>query len=273
MQNFTWGTMRLVWHDHPDMWIIINTPGDYTGWIAERTLVIQMEPLMADHPQVWGVYWASPPPTDFWQVITHTTHFNWLEWHLSATYMDLLTNHPPKKYTTEVSAIVSSKYTDPGHRFRVDFIRDSADSVQWHLFGADIAPVTYKGALPYHAKDNGLMPYKYTFAAENNQLHNYVTEKLVDAILAECVCFYWGSPNVGDLIDTNAYVVLPSDCTTDELVDVMRAEIASDGWERRIGYIRAAKWRLLNEQQLMPKLERLFNDLGLANIQSQIAPL
>ena len=53
-----------------------------------------------------------------------------------------------------------------------------------------------------------MFPYKYVFNCENNWERNWITEKLVDGILAECLVFYSGAPNVGDYIDRRAFVQL-----------------------------------------------------------------
>ena len=64
----------------------------------------------------------------------------------------------------------------------------------------------YKGSLPYHQKDQSILPYKYSFNVENFEIKNYYTEKLIDGILGETLVFYHGCPNIKDLIDERAYV-------------------------------------------------------------------
>ena len=41
--------------------------------------------------------------------------------------------------------------------------------------------------------------YKYVFSCENNSEKNYATEKIWEPILFECLCFYWGCPNLEEL--------------------------------------------------------------------------
>jgi hypothetical protein len=77
----------------------------------------------------------------------------------------------------------------------------------------------------------------------------------VDAILSECVCFYWGCPNVQDILDPETYIVLNIDDIEGSL-QVIQEAIRNQEWERRIGAIRREKRRILTELQLFPRLER-----------------
>ena len=116
------------------------------------------------------------------------------------------------------------------------------------------------GPLPPHDKNGGLLQYKYTFNAENHSIRNYYTEKLIDGILAECLVFYWGCPNVKDYIDERAYVQL-------ELVDfekdyqTVQKAINEDWHSQRLPYIREAKKKILDELQFFPRLEKILNNL------------
>ena len=67
----------------------------------------------------------------------------------------------------------------------------------------------YNGSLPYHKKDEALLPYKYTFNVENNSIKNYCTEKLIDGILSETLVFYSGCYNIREYIDKRAFVCKP----------------------------------------------------------------
>ena len=53
------------------------------------------------------------------------------------------------------------------------------------------------------------MPYRYTIAVENSAHDNYFTEKIIDALLSECLPFYWGCPNFATHIDPRAFITLP----------------------------------------------------------------
>ena len=91
---------------------------------------------------------------------------------------------------------------------------------------------------------------------ENFSIKNYYTEKLIDGILSETLVFYSGCPNVKDYIDERAFVYL-------ELIDfekdyeTVKKAIREDLWSQRIGYIRDAKQKILNELQFFPRLEKI----------------
>src|SRR5439155_17580561 len=138
----------------------------------------------------------------------------------------------------------------PGHRLRADFIRHlERAGTDIDVYGWDSKPL-----VPY--KDDGLLPYRYTFAAENTFERNYFTEKIVDAILAECLCFYWGCPNLEDYLGHDAFIRLPLD-DFEQSRELIERSIANGEWERRLPTIRAAKETLLDEPQFFPTLARV----------------
>ena len=186
-----------------------------------------------------------------------------------------------------LSTVQSSKYTDPGHKKRIDFLKCyerllDAQQKQAHprklgaskpsapvlvlpavdIFGYDNVHgfQSYRGALPVWGKNDALVPYKYTFHAENQSLHNYYTEKIVDALMTETLCFYWGCPNLQDYIDPRAFVRLNLEDAKsyEEGAWQVAACIAKDEWLRRLPYIRQAKRKVQLQLQLLPTLDRIF---------------
>ena len=108
-------------------------------------------------------------------------------------------------------------------------------------------------------KENGLFPYYYTFNAENNKIHNYFTEKLVDGILSECLTIYWGCPNINEYINNDSIVYLE---LKDFEKDYIKVKEILDGfeWENRISSIKKDKDKLLDEMQLFPRLSNIINE-------------
>lgn len=255
--------IQLTDSPNPDYWVIINKPNDDEKYEEERTIVFQMEPNMT-HAQ-WGE-WAFPDPNKFLSVNTHASAYNNIEWHLSKSYSDLLNNpiHKMPGCDNILTSVLSDKYHDPGHILRINFAKyiDNA----W-LDG----PCTYKvfgtlpifrnsiGPLPYHCKDSALFPYKYHFNAENNSIPNYFTEKLVDCILTETLCFYWGCPNISEHIDQRAYVQLDLD-DFEQSLGIVQHCMLTDEWSRRIDVIRQEKTRILKTMQFFPRVCRIIGD-------------
>lgn len=254
---YTWNNIELVLTD-PDYYVIINTPGQDKSYVPEKTIIFQMEPNMSGK---WGE-WGDPDPKKFMRVCTHAKEYNNLEWHLSKSYTDLLTLKIDKNpaLSNDISTVLSSKYQDSGHIKRIDFVKFLEKKNQSvHVFGSNKwGYKNYKGELPVHQKDNGLFPYKYTFNAENNSIKNYFTEKLVDAILSECLCFYSGCYNVREFIDERAFVYLELS-NFEKDYEIVKKAIDEDLWSKRLPYILEAKKKILNYLQFFPRVERIIN--------------
>lgn len=237
----------------PDFWVILNQPPDnLIDNDPSRTIVFQMEPYMKGNPR-WPEKWRDPQ--GYMRVFRHATDLNCVEWHLSLSY-DALLNKSPEK-SKVLSTVLSSKYSDPGHVKRVDFVKHIEDIVPIDVYGSDAFLYSnYCGSLPAYTKDNGVLPYKYHFAAENHSIPNYITEKLWDAILGECLCFYWGAPNTAEHINPEAFIQLPLD-DFDESLRIIQKAITGNEWEKRIDVIRAEKRRILQEYSFFNRLEHL----------------
>ena len=108
---------------------------------------------------------------------------------------------------------------------------------------------------------NGLAPYKYSFAAENNSETGYATEKIWEPILCECLCFYWGCPNLEEYIDSRAFVRLPLD-NFEESLSIIKKAIEEDWYNQRIDIIRQEKQRILNELGFFPTLEKIIQNFS-----------
>jgi hypothetical protein len=246
--------------NEPDYWIIINAPPPNASWVPSRTIVFQMEPHM--DAGRWGE-WANP--TGMLRVFSHATDYNNIEWHLGLSQQELLTRSIVKEKDDVVSVILSSKNADPGHVLRNAFVEyllsdrveDHEVEVKLHVFGNNIYNNT-NIHLPPNRKEVGLFPYKYHFAAENNSIFNYFTEKIVDAILSECLCFYWGCPNIATHIDPRAYIYLDIRKPKESMELMMRA-IQNNEWEKRIDVIREVKRKLLTEMNMFSRIESILN--------------
>ena len=118
----------------------------------------------------------------------------------------------------------------------------------------------YKGSLHYHEKDNALFPYKYTFNVENNSIRNYCTEKVIDAILSECLIFYSGCYNLKDYIDEKAFVYLELN-NFEHDYNIIKNAIENNLWEKRLPHIRKEKKRILEYYQFFPRIERILNNI------------
>jgi hypothetical protein len=257
--NFRWNNLQLVWGDEiPDYYVILNAPPKNEIFDKSKSIVFRMEPWMEKNDN-WGE-WSNPDSSQFLMYVPHSKEYNNLEWHINKTYTELINGVGTieKKYSDCLSTILSPKYKDIGHIKRIDFVKFLESKNQSvHVYGDNKWNYKeYKGSLPYHQKDDGLFPYKYTFNAENNSIQNYLTEKLIDGILSECLVFYWGCPNVREVIDPRAYVELSLSNFEHDYQIIQRA-IKEDWWSQRIEFIRAEKQKILNKLQFFPRVENI----------------
>ena len=145
---------------------------------------------------------------------------------------------PPKSETISmVCSAKKMKHTRHMERFRLaTAIANEVPGVAW--FGNGVKPVSRK----YEALD----PYRYTVAIENHVAPLHWTEKLSDALLAECLPFYAGDPTIGEILPPESVIPIPID-DPQEAVRIIRAAIVSDEYSRRREAVREAK-RLVLEK-------------------------
>ena len=263
--DLRWNNIEVTWQDTAvDFYVIVNYPQPGEHYVPEKTIVLQMEPWCGEAYQTWGAKtwgeWSAPDPSRFFQVRSHRSHLNTAFWQLAATYDELKTG--PIIKTRTLSSICSGKYFDPGHRKRVDFLKflearnDEIVSVDIWAYDNPLGFRNWVGPHPPGVKDAALAPYKYFFAAENNQEYNFITEKLWEPLLTETLCFYWGCPNATDWVDGRAFIPLDLN-NFEEAFRRMKAAILTNEWEKRLDVIRTEKHKVLDCYQFFPMLEQV----------------
>jgi hypothetical protein len=253
-----------------DYYVIINMPtyDSLSVYEPKKTIVFQMEPWVYDTTKNWGVKtwgeWAIPDANKFMRVFRHAESLNNVQWQVS----------PPEEIIGEekinkVMCVLSEKLYDEGHMKRVNFLKyvESESESQATSTLTDVMRVY--GRKNYHElksyvgeTDNKteLVKYKYCFSCENNSEKNYATEKIWEPILFECLCFYWGCPNLEDHIDSRAFVRLPLD-NFEESLSIITKAIEEDWWSQRIDIIKKEKQRIVNELGFFPRLNKIISDI------------
>ena len=248
--------------EEPDYWAVVNAPpaGELELLDRRRTVVFQMEPVMWTEAmrERWGS-WAAPSPISFLQVRDHRRYRNTNDWWLGSSYAELRHGPAPHKDRT-IAACVSAKYFDPGHVRRLDFLHYvDRQEIDLDIYGSpENGFRRWRSRTPLHDKRSALLRYRYYFDAENNSAPNFYTEKIVDCLLAETLCFYWGCPNLDSFFDPRAFIRLELDDFKADLA-LIREAIANDEWTARLPYIRAEKQRILDEHQFFPTLARVID--------------
>jgi hypothetical protein len=241
-----------------DYVLVVNGGVEPDRSLFHKTIFCKMEPVFVD--QRWE-------PATTWPLLSvfGDSSPNALEWHLNKTSEELLSEVCGLKIKGDViGAVISGKQQSPGHVARVRFALFAQDFTPWEVYGnagSNLLPWKVFLGSPTH-KDEACVPYKYTFACENHTLHNYVTEKLVDCILAESLCFYDGAPNAASIINPDAFVKI--DCRDHAgALETIKTAIANNEYEKRLPAIRAEKRRLLTSTTVLPRLWQLFFRSGL----------
>lgn len=250
-------TIKMVWEPPFDYIFVVNYTLDDVS--LDKTIYAVMEPVI--HNAKWRFYFGRP--SLFKAVWCHVPgNYNNNEWHLAKTRNELIMSmgQISKTHDKAISAILSDKYFDHGHINRINVALQAQHVMEWHSYGGNrFNWKDYRGILPLYSKDDALFPYKYTFNAENNSLPGYYTEKLIDAILSECLCFYSGPPDIEELIDPKAYVLLDMK-NIDTSIDTMKRAVDEDWYSQRIDAIRKSKYKILNETGFFPRLHSLLTN-------------
>lgn len=252
--NQSWNNIFFTEEEKADFYCIVNFPRPDEYWEPEKSILLSMEEI-ENRKAYFPNEWISPQTDNFFYY--YYSQRNSLEWHLSKSYTELLSMQIEK--TKCLSSVTSSEYRLPGHVKRINLLTHFEKcGLQFDLYGRSnkFGFRNYIGSLPPYQKDNGIFPYKYTIACENASVDNYFTEKIVDAILGECLCFYYGCPNINMFIDERAYILIDPDDYQKSLQIIIDA-ISNNEWEKRIDIIKKEKLKILNEMQLIPVIESI----------------
>lgn len=265
----------------PDYYVIINKGkhqnGQYlkiTDEMAARTIIFYMEPRRTGQPgnwgrKSWGDEWATPDPAKFLQVRDFHYYPNNSEWHVDHPLLNTVDQESESEVMVKednvVTAVVSSYNWDPGHKLRLAFLHFvesraqdvQGSKVQFKIWGRCQSEnfVNYQGEI-HGGKDVALLPYRYHFNAENNSERNYFTEKIIDPIMTECLCFYWGCPNLSEWIDKDSFVYVDLEQPEIALATIQEC-IAENAWQKRLPAIRRAKQQIYECLTIVPTLDRI----------------
>ncbi len=255
-----WGNLEADPNKPADFWVIQNHHGGYTKWDPHRTLVFQNEPFVTRKAWI-NIY-------ENMDLFCNYKERNWTGWSLDKTYTELSTGHIFKlnDKKNRLSSIISDLNYLKGHKLRLNFLKylDKSDKIKVDIYGKQTTEKSvlktldnYKG--PIEKKDDGLFPYYYHFNAENTQETGYFTEKIIDPILSETLCFYWGSPNISNYIHPMAYVKLDLE-RPEYSLEIIEKYITMDLYDKHLKYIKYAKDKILNELSIMPLIHKIIND-------------
>ena len=213
-----------------DYWLVINSTREKHD--SSRTIYILLEPWL---PIPAGF---CAPNMGFWQ----------------------LTNIPSGVAKNgRIAIILSEKYHDPGHKFRVDFVRYIESR------GLDIIDVygreNYHGLASYRGtvgenKEDVIARASFYLAAENHRQLDYVTEKFWEPLLCESLPLYYGCTNIEAILPTvSSLVTLTDDFARN--VEIILALNYND----HVPWILKMKEWILNERNIFATIQRKIDDI------------
>jgi hypothetical protein len=287
-----WDNIKLVIGDteKADYYLIINHPyipgsegslynSKWDFYEPSKAIIMLIEPTEVIDGK-WDI-WSNPQDDDYLKVLSPSVTRMPAWWEIDVPY-DRLKNGPLFEKTKVLSAAITGKTYYEGHRLRVKFFEDYLNGMDnFDLWGraapAPLAELTdlekeryggaelilnsknYKGEMPIRNKNQALLPYEYHFACENSQHKNYFTEKIIDSILADCLTFYWGCPNLSDYIPKESFINLPLDTDMKRSHDIITSTIKNNERADRLPYIQKAKEIIINELNLFPTIHKIIN--------------
>lgn len=176
-------------------------------------------------------------------------------------FSDLASLHDVPK-TREISVICSTQASTPEHRMRLRFVEHLADRLGDRLdwFG--------NGRRTISAKWEGIAPYRYSIALENQSNRFSITEKIQDVFLALSFPIYWGASNASDFFEVDSFMAIDlrdfrgSAMAIEELLD-------EDPYENRMEAIRRSRDVVLNDLNMVHRMAAIAREAFEASRQNQ----
>jgi hypothetical protein len=236
--DYTWKDMVLVDDDAYDFVAILNH-AQHNNFDKSKAILFQCEPIST---RKW---WKYEDLDKYYAVYDTDRFFNFVTPHVYTPYMRILNDKPKKEKL--FCGIVSDYESLEGHRLRKSFINNYLSKLDYYdHYGKGQWGHLQNFVGSCSNKYECLSKYKYHFNIENSFEKNYFTEKLVDAVLAECLCFYDGCMNIEDFIDPSVYIKIDIKNPENALQKIQES-IAKNEYDKRIVNIRRIKQEFLTE--------------------------
>lgn len=236
----------------PDYYVIINHPfynNQKQNYDNKKTIYVHNEPESSR--KSWEI-WKSK------ETFLYDNLTNWKIWDLNYNINNLLIKKIEKKEENKnkLTCVTTDLYFLEGHKLRLDFL----PYLDKYLPQYNIQPLIYgrkktglydklnlKNYLgDIEKRDDILFPYYYHFMAENTREKNYFTEKILDPILSETLCFYWGCPNIKNYLHEKSFINIDLEKPKESLEIIIKS-IKNNEYEKRLKYIKESKKKILYE--------------------------
>lgn len=212
-----------------NVWMIIQEPyvPGVTDWVQEK------------HDHFDQVFTHSPVQGNEKYIKAHPA----IPWHVNKTFDQLVDIREPKK-NKRLSWVVGNANEIPGHMLRWSFLK--------HIQKSDLEIDLFGRAISYiEDKWEGLAPYYFSLAIENNSGPDMWTEKLADCFLSWTVPIYFGCTNLEEYFPKESFIRI--DITKPEQsLEIIKRSATSEGWRSRLSALKEARDLVLFKYQLFP---------------------
>ena len=168
-------------------------------------------------------------------------------------FVDLLTNE--KKITKIPEQDCCVIITNPGGQMRNSFLNKLEQSFKVTYAGGYKNNIGASIQCPYNSNEyfKFIGQFKFIITMENSRNETYITEKLINGLLANTIPVYWGSLNVFDYFNDKRFLNLIDESSIDNVIYIMK-EISVDN----------EKWiEMVNQPNFINnKLERTMNEIA-----------
>lgn len=215
------------------VWMIVQEPyyPGLTDWVIEHHAPFAR--VYTHHPQANTAttrYFTAPPA---------------IPWYINKDYDELAQAQVPEK-TKSLSWVVGSGSDLPGHLDRARFLHFIQQTdLEIDLWGRAVRPIDDKW--------DGLAPYRFSIAVENNSGPDMWTEKLADCFLSWSIPLYHGCTNLEKYFPKEAFIPIDINNPAEALATIRR-EATPESWQARLPALAKARQLVLEKYQLFPFL-------------------
>jgi hypothetical protein len=155
--------------------------------------------------------------------------------------------------TRTISVFCSAKTLTPEHQARYKFVeilkKHFGDTLDWYGNGVQSIP----------EKWDGIAPYKYHIALENQSRHNIISEKIYDSYLGLAYPIYWGAPNLADYFPKESFSQIEILDWRNSIKTIERL-LLKDDWNQKLPALIESKNKVLMDYNPFQRITKLAND-------------
>lgn len=255
----------------PDCWIVIDNADerDPVASVARSQLiyasaeVVRPPGFLSENDEVRDFLAPFGRIVTFLDLVDDRVTYDlpFLPWMINANHGDaILAGHRRDRRYLEhvdrlekprtISMFCSAQDATPEHRLRLRFATalkaHFGDALDWYGNGVNSLP----------EKWDGIAPYRYHIALENQSRHHVITEKLYDAFLGLSLPIYWGAPDVATAVPAGSFETIDLHDFAGSVATIERI-LDADPYEERLPAVRKARDCVLGELNLFERLARI----------------